>query len=73
VVGTEEYVYLKWFDTKRSSYVYIYNEKNPQTYIVTKDGGGDWKVDANIYPPPKEGAGTHWVAARRGKRVTGTG
>jgi len=70
IVVTEEYVYLKWFDLKKSSYSYIYNEKNKQTYILVKGKRGRWKVDANIYPPPriKVGGGTHWKAKKRSLR-----
>ncbi len=70
IAATEEYVYLKWFDLKKSSYSYIYNEKNKQTYILVKGKRGRWKVDANIYPPPriKVGGGKYWKAKKRNLR-----
>lgn len=60
IVETEEYVYLKWFDLKKSSYTHIYNEKNRQTYSLVQENGGKWKVDTDIYPPPKTKSGLYW-------------
>ena len=52
-VITEEYWYLRWYDVKASEYVFIYNEKNTQTYILEKDKDGNWRVDVNIYKGPE--------------------
>jgi hypothetical protein len=52
-VMTEEYWYLRWYDTKTSEYVFVYNEKNTQTYILEKDKYGIWRVNVNIYKGPE--------------------
>lgn len=48
-VLTEEYWYLRWYDTTASEYAFIYNEKNSQTYVLERDSSGSWRVDVNIY------------------------
>jgi hypothetical protein len=68
IVVTEEYVYLKWFDLGRSLYEYIYNERNKQTYILVREKGGKWKVDVNVYPPPKQRRRKYWMVGMKETR-----
>jgi hypothetical protein len=51
-VFTEEYWYLRWWSVDEARYVYIYNEINHQRYVLTRIGG-QWLIDANVYPPPR--------------------
>lgn len=53
IVLTEEYWYLRWYDTVQSAYSFIYNHKNFQTYVLTRDKYGKWLVDINIYQGPE--------------------
>lgn len=55
IVHTTEYRYLRWWDTKKLSYVYPYRETNRQTYIV-KQENGTWKVFQNLRPSPRSSA-----------------
>ncbi|RJP19442.1 MAG: hypothetical protein C4529_11270 [Deltaproteobacteria bacterium] len=55
IVHTTEYWYLRWWDTKKLSYVYPYRETNRQTYIV-KQENGTWKVFQNLRPSPRSSA-----------------
>jgi hypothetical protein len=48
-VMTEEYWYLRWYDTNASEYAFVYNEKNTQTYLIKRGNDGNWRVDVNIY------------------------
>lgn len=49
LLETEEYWYIKWFDPEKKEYVYTYNEKNTQEYIIEKDKDNKWKIHLNIY------------------------
>ncbi len=49
-VHTEEYWYLRWYDSKDCKYDFIYNKRTKQRYILLRDSDGNWKVDVNIYP-----------------------
>lgn len=53
IVLTEEYWYLRWYDTVHSEYRFIYNHKNFQTYALARDEHGKWLVDTNIYQGPE--------------------
>jgi len=55
IVHTTEYWYLRWWDTKKLSYVYPYRETNRQTYIL-KQENGVWKVFQNLRPSPRSSA-----------------
>lgn len=54
-VHTTEYWYLRWWDTKKLSYVYPYRETNRQTYIL-KQENGTWKIFQNLRPSPRSSA-----------------
>ncbi len=51
VLISGEYIYLRWFDTNIEKYTFIYNEKNEQAYLLTKQNNS-WKVKSNFYPSP---------------------
>ena len=56
-VNTAEYWYLRWFNPENSKYHFIYNQTNTQTYVLTKDSAGNWRISLNSYPvtpPPAE-------------------
>lgn len=55
IVHTTEYWYLRWWDTKKLSYVYPYRETNRQTYIL-KQENGTWKIFQNLRPSPRSSA-----------------
>ena len=49
IVATEEYWYLRWFESATGKYRKIYNKHNKQTYVLV-NRRGKWLVDGNIYP-----------------------
>lgn len=51
ILKSHEYWYLKWFDTHKNKYVYIYNEENVQTWALKKIND-KWIVESTYYPPP---------------------
>jgi len=45
---TQEYWYLRWYDTIEKKYTYIYNQLNTQFYILENSSKG-WKIKLNYY------------------------
>ncbi len=52
VVTTEEYWYLRWYESRSGKYRFIYNEKNEQTYTLRQTRAG-WRVEVNVYRGPE--------------------
>jgi len=52
IVITEEYWYLRWYESRSGKYRFIYNEKNAQTYSLRQTRSG-WRVKVNVYRGPE--------------------
>lgn len=52
-VGTTEYFYLRWWDTRREKYAYAYRELNRQTYVLERGQDGLWRVLDNLRAAPR--------------------
>lgn len=52
-VDTTEYMYLRWWDTRRQKYGYAYREHNRQIYLLTEGSDGQWRVLDNLRPAPR--------------------
>lgn len=60
---TEEYWYLKWWDTRLERYAYVYRETNRQTYVLRGQGDA-WKIYQNIRPLPRTSMPLRWKNRR---------
>ncbi|PKN54688.1 MAG: hypothetical protein CVU56_25180 [Deltaproteobacteria bacterium HGW-Deltaproteobacteria-14] len=69
-VGTTEYFYLRWWDTRREKYAYAYRELNRQTYVLERGQDGLWRVLDNLRAAPRATPSNRRV--RQPERVEGT-
>ena len=58
-VMTREYWYLRWWDRRTRKYAYVYQETNPQRYILKKIDT-DWLIYQNIRPRPRTSQPRRW-------------
>jgi hypothetical protein len=59
LLTTDEYWYLKWWDSQQEKYTYVYRETNRQHYVLLCRNG-EWKVWQNLRPSPRTSNPRRW-------------